>query len=122
MPETVQVTEIIWLISAVPGLVLWSQNFVVARQVSKYVPAPNGRLIWAQFSVWLTITFVLIECGFVGVGLLAMTTAPADTSPFWLRILFASIFTSISGGISLLGFRWKWVDNRLMELARKQTR
>lgn len=125
LPPTIQPTEIAWMVAAIPGLWLWFSNMRYAwgtLNFLKRLPLVNGRMVWARFSVTLTLTFVAIEAGFVAIGLVAMTTEPSPTSTLAIRWIFAGVFIAASIAITYIALRWRLVDKALEAMSRSSKR
>ena len=120
----VSLLEIIWTIAALPGLWLWFRNWIEALRTRRYARlagVTNGRMIWAQFSVWLTFIFVFIELFFVGLGGIAMMRYPvAPVNPGWLNYFSAAGFIAVSMAVTYVGLLWRNVDRHLIQASRKR--
>lgn len=114
---TADLTEIVWTLAAVPGLVLWLVNRVAAgrsRRAVRRLGVGNGRLVWARFSVLLTDVFVLIETVFVVVGISAMLRAPSPDSTTLSRLIVSVGFAGVSCLITFVGYRWRVVEAEIL--------
>ena len=118
---TADLTEIVWTLAALPGLVLWLANRVEAgrgRRAVMKMKIGNGRLVWAQFSVLLTNVFVVIELVLVVVGAIAMSrSSPAEATAL-SQIVVGVGFAGASCLITFVGYRWRAVDTQIVAAAR----
>lgn len=118
--STVQFTELLWTLVAIPGLLLWVSNRMRARaslQAAKRLSIGNGRRAFAQFSVRETTAWVFIEAVFVAVGVVSMTYEPnPDSNDLSRTVVVAGlIFASVM--ITALGVEWRRVDQELVRTA-----
>lgn len=123
LTRTLSLAELLWLISAMPGLYVWARNALAARAgllAAKRMGVTDGRLVWARFSRLLTGLFATIESTFLFIGVVAATrptpTGGQDVAIVQVAIAGALIACSIA--ISVLGHRWKQVDDQLVAYGR----
>lgn len=119
--NTVDITELLWTVCAIPGLWLWILNQrESARDVraARTIIPRNGRYLWASFSVLLTRMFVGIEVLFVLLGIVAMfRPSPMDPTPVIRYVTVAGLILA-SAGITWLSYRWKQVNRDIVQAAR----
>lgn len=119
---TVSLLELLWTLAALPGLALWSLNaWSAARslQAIRSIGAANGRLTWAQFSLHLTLVFVVIDIVFVIIGGISMTRLSNPSgSQLSTQVIGAGLLLA-SAAISLLSYRWRVVDMILIGRSRR---
>lgn len=122
---TVSLLELLWTLAALPGLVLWSVNAWNASKslrAIRSIGARNGRLTWAQFSLHMTVVFVVIDVVFVLIGGISMTRmANPSGSQLSTQVIGAGLLLA-SVAISLLSYRWRVVDMILIGRARRRRR
>lgn len=122
---TVSLLELLWTLAALPGLVLWSVNAWNASKslrAIRSIGARNGRLTWAQFSLHMTVVFVVIDVVFVLIGGISMTRmANPSGSQLSTQVIGAGLLLA-SVAISLLSYRWRVVDMILIGRAHRRRR
>lgn len=122
---TVSLLELLWTLAALPGMVLWSVNAWNASKslrAIRSIGARNGRLTWAQFSLHMTVVFVVIDVVFVLIGGISMTRmANPSGSQLSTQVIGAGLLLA-SVAISLLSYRWRVVDMILIGRARRRRR
>lgn len=119
---TVDVYEAIWTAAALPGLAYWLVDTRKARRdlrAARTIDPPDGRVLWARFSVYLTHTFVGIEVLFVVLGLVAMTRPAPPVGEPLLRVVSVCGLIAASAVIAHLGYRWQRVNRSIVDLARE---
>lgn len=117
---TVQPIEVVWVLCALAGLVMWLLNLYTAirsRRATRSVPDTSGVRIWAKFSVLATSGAVMIETCFILVGLVAMSVPAAPTGNPVRSLAIAVMFVVVSLVVTVVGYRWRWVDVMIMRLA-----
>lgn len=122
---TVSLLELLWTLAALPGMVLWSVNAWNASKslrAIRSIGARNGRLTWAQFSLHMTVVFVVIDVVFVLIGGISMTRmANPSGSQLSTQVIGAGLLLA-SVAISLLSYRWRVVDMILIGRAHRRRR
>jgi len=118
--HTVQSTELLWTLVAIPGLLLWVSNRMRARaslQATKRLDIGNGRRAFARFAVRETTVWAFVEAVFVAIGVVSMTreTNPDANTLSSLVIVTGLILTSTM--ITALGVEWRRVDRELVRAA-----
>lgn len=120
---TVQLYELLWMLSAIPGLGVWLANWIRAGRslaAAKTLTPRNGRLLWARFARRLTTFMVLIEGVFLGVGLRAMALPSNPTASEASSAAVAALFVAMSLAVSWIGRDWRRVDELLLQQAARQ--
>lgn len=120
---TVDLIEVLWTLAALPGLVLWLTNRIIAGRSLRAVirlRVSNGRMLWARFSVLLTNVFVGVEAVFVLVGGIALFRE--STGNDVIRFVLAFALIGASALITWVGWRWRVVDQELVKLGRERKR
>ena len=118
---TVEWFEVVWTAAALPGLLLWIANRVLAVRSLRAVRAAgatNGRLIIARYSVMKSDVFIGISAVFVLIGAVAMVrpSNPAATAWDWSRVVLTIGLLGAPAGISYLGYRWRLVERQVTAL------
>jgi len=118
--NTIQSTELLWTLVAIPGLLLWVSNRMRAQaslQATKRLDIGNGRRAFARFAVRETTVWAFIEFVFVAIGVVSMTreTNP-DANTLSSLVIVAGLILS-SAMITALGVEWRRVDRELVRTA-----
>lgn len=118
--RTVQFTELLWTIVALPGLLLWLSNRQRARaslQAAKRLAIGNGRRAFARFSVRETTVWAFVEFVFVIIGVVSMTyESNPDSNTLSSLVIVAGLIVA-SAMITALGVEWRRVDRELVRTA-----
>lgn len=121
---TADLVEVLWTLSALPGLVMWLVNLAAANRSRKAMVVlgyGNGRLLWARFGVLLTSVFSTVELVFVLIGVVAMLRSrPANMGGDWTRPVLTVGLIGASALIAFVGWRWRVVDHELVERYRQR--
>lgn len=118
--RTIQLTELVWTIVAIPGLLLWVSNRMRARaslQATKRLVIGNGRRAFARFAVRETTAWAFVEVVFVAIGVVSMTYEPNPDSNTLSSLVIVAGLILASTMITVLGVEWRRVDRELVRTA-----
>jgi hypothetical protein len=123
--DTIQWFEVVWTAAAVPGLLLWIANRVLATRslrAIKGMGTTNGRLIIARYSVMKCDVHIGVSAVFVLIGVVAMIRPmnPAAVEWDWSRVALTVGLLGAPAAISFLGYKWRAVEQQVMALARRR--
>lgn len=117
---TIQSTELLWTLVAIPGLLLWVSNRMRARaslRATKRLDIGNGRRAFARFSVRETTVWAFVEAVFVTIGVVSMTyESNPDSNTLSSLVIVAGLILA-SAMITALGVEWRRVDRELVRSA-----
>ena len=118
--HTIQVTELLWTIVAIPGLLLWVSNRMRAGaslRATKRLDIGNGRRAFARFAVRETTVWAFVEAVFVAIGVVSMTyESNPDANTLSSLVIVSGLILS-SAMITALGMEWRRVDRELVRTA-----
>lgn len=118
--RTIQFTELLWTLVAIPGLLLWVSNrrrAGASLRATKRLSIGNGRRAFARFAVRETTAWAFIEAVFVAIGAVSMTYEPNPDSNGVTRTVIVSSLILSSAVITALGVEWRRVDRELVRNA-----
>ena len=120
---TVDLIEVIWTLAALPGVVIWAINRAAAGRSLRAVRAQgigNGRLVVARYSVFKSNVFIALSLVFVLIGAISMVRPanPEVAEWDWIRVVLTAGLLGAPALISLLGWRWRRVEQEIIALAR----
>jgi hypothetical protein len=110
MLATIQVSEVIWVLVAIPGAYLWSLNAreaMAERRAVEWSEASLAERLYSRYQVDSTIIMLGIDIIFLLMGIMAMTAGPNPNSPFLIRYVFTSLTTIASAAITYKAYRWR---------------
>jgi hypothetical protein len=121
---TIQLSEVVWLLACLPGLIIWTLNLKMAlkdRKVTRLLYSDRGdpALLWSNYSVADTRLFVIVEWIFVFVGAFYLTQLP-DNSTLIVRWTVVGLFVYVAVSITRSGLMWRSVDRRMKEIAKRK--
>jgi hypothetical protein len=124
---SVTLTELIWMVSATPGFLLWAANLQSAwkdLRAVRRLGIIDGRLVWARFAVLKNTAFMLVEASFILIGVTAMLQAPVSgagtrLTPTGLVLTLCLLSTSVL--MTIVGLRWRQVAKYIIDAARLRT-
>lgn len=121
---SVTLVEVLWTVSALPGLILWFSNLRSAQKdlaAVLHLGVIDSRLTWAKFAILKNRAFLLIECAFLGIGVTAMLQYPIVANPSHLTPTSYAMTIGLLGSSALMtfvGLRWRKVSKQLLDAAR----
>jgi hypothetical protein len=122
--RTIDLIEVAWILAAVPGLLLWVGNRVLAvrsLRAIRALGATNGRLIVARYGVRKANIMIFVQSVFVLIGAIAMTrpTNQAVAAQWdWSRTALAVALLGAPVALAVLGYQWRSVERQITALAR----
>lgn len=122
LPATIQVTELLWTLSAIFNVVLWMRNRAVARRdrrAAELLDAGSEPRRVVRFEVYMTTGLAMIEAVFVFIGLLVMTQSASVSFDERIRWVVTLAFIVGNTGIAVLGWMWLGVHRIVVEQARR---
>ncbi len=118
--HTIQSTELLWTLVAIPGLLLWVSNRMRAGaslRATKRLDIGNGRRAFARFAVRETTVWAFVEAVFVAIGVVSMTyESNPDSNTLSSLVIVAGLILA-SAMITALGVEWRRVDRELVRTA-----
>lgn len=123
MTKTIQIAEIIWMVTAIPGLVVWLINLresLKTMRIAKLQSRTDPRYVWARFSTFLTVAAVLVEASFILIGSASMTVPASPSGNVVVRYVVTTFFVLVSIVITIIGLEWKRVHSNIMDIVRRQ--
>lgn len=127
LPNSVQITELIWTVGSVPGTLVWLYNGIYSRSVLKNARKFGGPsdVVWAGMTLLLTRVALFISLNQIALGIFGMTQTPAGvfgiaqaptgsqiTSLGWV-VTYDLAATSL--GILVTGLAWAYAVKKLRE-------
>ena len=122
LPPTIQLIELLWTISAVPGLIFWILNFLSAwrsRKAVKLYGGTKSMRIYANFAIESTLIMIYIEVIMCSLGVLFMIMPNVSTSPSLTKNILAITLISVSVSLSYKAFKWQLVDRTILGMGKK---
>ena|ERR1700741_5330381 len=116
MPKSVQLIEIIWFLSALPGLYVWNTN--AKEAILNYMAARKSKvtksIIWARMGVILTLVATSVDVGMVMVSVFGMTRTPATDKTTLLGYFITGELVLVSIGVLVVGIFWRHAEQMIL--------
>lgn len=122
LPASVQITELIWVLSGIPGWIVWLFNGIYAMKVygAARKSGDSYDRMWTGTTLYLTIASLVVSSSGISLGLFGMSEKPVVQTITRVGWAVTAHLLIVSIAVLSVGLAWNKMVNMLRESMRQQ--